>query len=105
MQVAGGEFRLDRQDRAEMRDRLVAEADRLAVVEIADMLRHERLAPARERHGVLQVGAGGEHARAVDAEVDRLGDEAARAAQIGGRAVEDAHHQIVGAHDDGAPVA
>ena len=84
----------------QMRDRLVAEADRLAVVEVADILRHERLAPARQRDRVLEIGAGGEHARAVGAEVDRLGDEAARAAHEGRRAVEDAHHRIVGAHDD-----
>ena len=82
MKVAGGEFRRDRQDRAQMRDRLVAEADRLAVVEVADVLRDERLAAARQRHRVLEIGAGGQDARAVGAEVDRIGDEAARAAQM-----------------------
>ena len=72
-----------------MGDRLVAEADRVAVVEVADMLRDERFATARQRDRVLEIGAGGEHARPFGAEVDRLGDEAARAADEGRRAVED----------------
>ena len=68
--------------RFKWRDRLVAEADRVAVVEIADIVRDERLATARQRDRVLEIGAGGEHARPVGAEVDRLGHEAARAAQM-----------------------
>ena len=36
------------------------------------------------------------------AEIDRIGNEAARAPEIGGRAVDDAHHAVVGAHDDRA---
>ena len=64
------------------------------------MLADKGLAPARKRERRLQMAAAGEHAGAVGAEVDRLGNEAARAAQKGRRAVDDLHHAVVGAHDD-----
>ena len=71
-----------------MPDGLVAETDGLAVVEIADVLRDESLAAARDGDRILQIGAGGDDARPVRAEVDRVGNEAARAPQIGRRAVD-----------------
>ncbi len=61
--------------------------------------------PRVERDRVLEIAAVGERARAVAAEVDRLGNEAPRPPQIGRRAVENARHAVVGARDDGAGVA
>ena len=72
----------------------------LGVGEIADMLADEGLPPAGQRQGRLEMAAAGQNVGAVLAEVDRFGDEAARAAQKGRRAVDDLHHAVVGAHDN-----
>ena len=87
-----------------MPDRLVSEADRLPVVEVADVLGEEGLAAAGDGDRVLEIGAGRDHARAVLAEIDRVGNEAARAPEIGRRADDDAHDRIVGPDHDRAPV-
>ncbi len=88
----------------QMPDGLVAETDGFAVVEIADVLRDESLAAARDRDRILQIGAGGDDARPVGAEVDRVRNEAARAPQIGRRAVDNSSHRIVGPDDDRPPM-
>ena len=97
MQVAGDCLRLDIENVEKMADRLGMEADRRRIVEAADMLGDEGLAPARHRDGRLEMRADREHARPVAAEIDRLRHEAARAPQERRRAVEDGHNRIVGA--------
>ncbi len=105
MEIADRPFGLDLEDRGQMPDRLVAEADGLAVVEIADVLRDEGLSAAGDRDRILEIGARGDHARAVEAEIDRVRNETARAPDIGGGPVDNAHDGIVGPDDDGALVA
>ena len=64
------------------------------------MLRDEGLAPTRDRHGCFQMTADGEHGGTVLSQIDRLGNEAARASEIGRSAVDDRHRRIVGAGHD-----
>ena len=56
MKIADRAFRLDFENASQMRDGLVAETDGFAVVEIADVLRDESLAAARDRDRILQIG-------------------------------------------------
>ena len=98
MQVAGDRFRPHVEQAQQMRGAFLVEAEGLGVGEVADMLADKSLAPAREGQRRLEMAAAGEHARAVGAEVDRLGHKAARPAQKGRCAVDDLHHAVVGAH-------
>ncbi len=87
VQISDRAFRFDLEDRSQALDRLVAEANGFAVVEIANVLRNERLAAAGDRNRVLEVAAGGDDARALGAEIDGIGDEPTRPPDIRGRAV------------------
>ena len=56
MKIADRAFGLDFENADQMPDGLVAETDGFAVVEIADVLRDESLAAARDGDRVLQIG-------------------------------------------------
>ena len=84
------------------RQRLLEELHGLVVFEVADMLAQDGVAALGQAEGVLQLAAKRKHFVQFDAEIDGLGDEAARAAQHAFAALEGAHDRIV---DAGADVA
>ena len=102
MQIAGGCFRRDVEDRGEVTDRLLEKAIALGVVEVADMLRDEGLPSACHRHSRLEMPADRDDAWAVRTKIDGFGHESARAPQERRRMVDHRHHGIIRARDDGA---
>ena len=100
MEIAGDKLRRHVEKLDEPLRRLAIETPRRGVREIADMLRDESLAAARHRDRRLKMRASGDDAGTVAAKLDRLGREAARAAQKGRRAGDDAHNRIVDARHD-----
>jgi len=78
MQVASDRLRRHVEDAEEMADRALVETDHRRVVEVADMLRDKGLAPARDRHGRLQMGADADHGGPIPRR-DRSARERSRA--------------------------
>ena len=100
MQVAGDTFGPHVENVEHARDGLGVMTRRRRVVEAADIGRDEGFPPARHRHAGLEMRAERERVGAVARKWDRLGNEAARAAQKGGRAGDQGHHAIVRSGDD-----
>ncbi len=84
----------------QMVDRLAIEAHRFDGTEIADMLRDEGLATARQRDGGLQVRAQCQNGGAIGAEVDRIGHEAARAPEHRRTSGDHLRHAVVSPDED-----
>ncbi len=104
VQVVRDGDRLDVEDRDEVRKGLFQRSARRRVVEVADVLRDERLVAAGHADGVLEVAADRDDGRPRALEPDRAGRVAAGAADelptIGCRA----HDAVVAADDDVAVV-
>ena len=100
MQVADNGFRCDVQDVEEMARHLFVKADCCGIVEIAEMLRDEGLAPARDSHRRFQMRAHGKDGGTILAEIDRRWHEAARTAKKGRSAIDDRHDRIIGTSHD-----
>ena len=108
MQVVGNELRLDLEDRSQVLDRVDQRRAGRRVVEIADVLRHERLVAAGHAHGVLEMAAQRDDGRPGSGELDRPRRVAPRPAnelESRARAVGNgAQHAVVAACDDDAVV-
>ena len=110
MQVVCDQRRLHVEDREQVGDRLVLRHAGRRVVELADVLRHERFVAARDADGVLVVAADGDDRRAGGGEPDRARCVAAGAADElecaavrprAQHAVVAADHDIAIVHDEG----
>ena len=88
----------------EVTDALLEGAQRLVVLQVADVVRHPRPRPLRQAEGALELGAAGQQRpRRLNGQADAGRCVPARAAQHQrGRAqrAEGAHHGVVGAHVD-----
>ena len=104
MQVVGDGARRDAEEVLQAGERLLEELHRLVVLQVADVLAEDGVAALGQAEGVLQLAAEGEDLVQFDAEVDGLGDEAARAAQDALAAFEGADDGIVDAGPDVAVV-
>ncbi len=102
MQVVRDDLRFDLEDREQVPHRLLEEAHAGRIVEIADMLRDERLVGARDTDRVLERCADREHRRPRSGEANCLRRVATRAAHEHRRAaaVGCDHDRIVAANDD-----
>src|SRR3984957_14009682 len=78
MQIACDNFRRDIEHRQHASRGFLIEPDRGHGVEVADVVRYERLAPARDAERRLQMRAEGDYRRTILTEVDGFGCEAAR---------------------------
>ena len=105
MQVVRDELRLDVEDRHEVRDRVDQRRAGRRVVEVADVLRHERLVAARHADGVLEIAAEREHRRPGAREPDRSRRVAAGAAdELDGAAAVAARSTLSSQRDDDVAV-
>ena len=60
VQVVGHDLRVDVEQPAEVLDALGERAQRLGVLQVADVVREERVAPLGQAERVLQLGAAGQ---------------------------------------------
>jgi hypothetical protein len=102
--VVGDGARRDAEEVLQAGERLLEELHGLEVFQVADVLAEDGVAALGQAEGVLQFAAEGEHLVQLDAEVDGLGDEAARAPQHAFAAFEGADDGIVHAGPDVAVV-
>ena len=101
MQVVRDDRGLDREQPLEVRDAVRERAQRLAVLEVADVVADPRARAPGDAEGALELGAAGEQRRRRSRQRDARRDVAARAPQQSARRPPtDAHDRVVGARLD-----
>ena len=100
VQVVGYRHRLHPQHMQQMADRFLQEVHGRGVVQVADMLRQERLVPARHADGGLQMPADRQNRRDGARQPHRHRHETPPAPQESGSTRQHPDHRVIGADDD-----
>ena len=101
MKVAGGGFGFDAQQVRKMARRFAVTSPGFRPVEIADVLRDESLAAARQRDRRFLMRAKSDDRRTIAAQIDRLRRETARPPQKSRGPGDHGHDAVVGGRRDG----